>query len=156
MRPLSRALESSQRPRGRRLFSFRRPRFAYFWSHCIIYLRKSQIKMQPPRDRIPVFSLRIDRTMHFSGFSSKFCKKILFFAQAAENFSTGKPDATNLSRQSCGKLCGNCEKPLSPCGFPFSPVSTTGVFYVNSPCFFSAIEQKTPFFGRRNPHKIGE
>ena len=61
-------------------------------------------------------------------------------------FSTGPPGVTCVSHQECGKLCGNCEKLLSLCGFQLSPVSTKELFYVNKRLYFSFLKQKTLFF----------
>ena len=55
-------------------------------------------------------------------------------------FSTGPPGVTCVSHQECGKLCGNCEKLLSLCGFQLSPVSTKELFYVNKKRYFSRLE----------------
>ena len=82
----------------------------------------------------------------FSVYFSKECKKILFSMPPQKDFSTGMPGVTCVSHRECGKLCGNCEKPLSLCGFQLSPVSTRELFYVNKPFYFSFLKQKTLFF----------
>lgn len=90
----------------------------------------------------------------FSGGFSKQCKKILFCMLPQRRFSTGPPGVTCVSHRECGKLCGNCEKPLSPCGFSLSPVFTMAFVYVNEPAYFSFLERKSPFFGLRSTPKI--
>lgn len=82
----------------------------------------------------------------FSGGFSKQCKKILFCMLPQRRFSTGPPGVTCVSHRECGKLCGNCEKLLSLCGFQLSPVSTKELFYVNKRLYFSFLKQKTSFF----------
>ena len=110
--------------------------------------------MRTRRAKSPCFSARGGREIHFGVFFSKTCKKILFCPFLPADFSTLPPPATTVSTGECGKLCGNCEKPLSPCGFSLSPVFTMAFVYVNEPAYFSFLERKSPFFGLRSTPKI--
>lgn len=110
--------------------------------------------MRTRRAKSPCFSARGGREIHFGVFFSKTCKKILFCPFLPADFSTLSPPATTVSTGKCGKLCGNCEKPLSPCGFSLSPVFTMAFVYVNEPAYFSFLERKSPFFGLRSIPKI--
>lgn len=102
--------------------------------------------MRTRRGKSPCFSAGGGREIHFGVFFSKTCKKILFCPFLPADFSTLSPPATTVSTGECGKLCGNCEKPLSPCGFSLSPVFTMAFVYVNEPAYFSFLERKSPFF----------
>ena len=73
-----------------------------------------------------------------------FMQENSFLRLPSPAFSTPSPGVTRVFKRSCGKLCGNCEKPLSPCGFPLSPVFTTPLCYVNKVSIFSKKEQKSP------------
>lgn len=128
--------------------------FGTIYLHYTIVSRKSQIKMRTRRAKSPCFSARGGREIHFGVFFSKTCKKILFCPFLPADFSTLPPPATTVSTGKCGKLCGNCEKPLSPCGFSLSPVFTMAFVYVNEPAYFSFLERKSPFFGLRSTPKI--
>ena len=128
--------------------------FGTIYLHYTIVSRKSQIKMRTRRAKSPCFSARGGREIHFGVFFSKTCKKILFCPFLPADFSTLPPPATTVSTGECGKLCGNCEKPLSPCGFSLSPVFTMAFVYVNEPAYFSFLERKSPFFGLRSTPKI--
>lgn len=128
--------------------------FGTIYLHYTIVSRKSQIKMRTRRAKSPCFSARGGREIHFGVFFSKTCKKILFCPFLPADFSTLSPPATTVSTGKCGKLCGNCEKPLSPCGFSLSPVFTMAFVYVNEPAYFSFLERKSPFFGLRSIPKI--
>ena len=128
--------------------------FGTIYLHYTIVSRKSQIKMRTRRAKSPCFSARGGREIHFGVFFSKTCKKILFCPFLPADFSTLSPPATTVSTGECGKLCGNCEKPLSPCGFSLSPVFTMAFVYVNEPAYFSFLERKSPFFGLRSTPKI--
>lgn len=128
--------------------------FGTIYLHYTIVSRKSQIKMRTRRAKSPCFSARGGREIHFGVFFSKTCKKILFCPFLPADFSTLPPPATTVSTGKCGKLCGNCEKPLSPCGFSLSPVFTMAFVYVNEPAYFSFLERKSPFFGLGNTPKI--
>ena len=128
--------------------------FGTIYLHYTIVSRKSQIKMRTRRAKSPCFSARGGREIHFGVFFSKTCKKILFCPFLPADFSTLPPPATTVSTGKCGKLCGNCEKPLSPCGFSLSPVFTMAFVYVNGPAYFSFLERKSPFFGLRSTPKI--
>lgn len=128
--------------------------FGTIYLHYTIVSRKSQIKMRTRRAKSPCFSARGGREIHFGVFFSKTCKKILFCPFLPADFSTLPPPATTVSTGKCGKLCGNCEKPLSPCGFSLSPVFTMAFVYVNEPAYFSFLERKSPFFGLRSIPKI--
>ena len=128
--------------------------FGTIYLHYTIVSRKSQIKMRTRRAKSPCFSARGGREIHFGVFFSKTCKKILFCPFLPADFSTLPPPATTVSTGKCGKLCGNCEKPLSPCGFSLSPVFTMAFVYVNEPAYFSFLERKLPFFGLRSTPKI--
>ena len=128
--------------------------FGTIYLHYTIVSRKSQIKMRTRRAKSPCFSARGGREIHFGVFFSKTCKKILFCPFLPADFSTLSPPATTVSTGKCGKLCGNCEKPLSPCGFSLSPVFTMAFVYVNEPAYFSFLERKSPFFGLRSTPKI--
>lgn len=128
--------------------------FGTIYLHYTIVSRKSQIKMRTRRAKSPCFSARGGREIHFGVFFSKTCKKILFCPFLPADFSTLSPPATTVSTGECGKLCGNCEKPLSPCGFSLSPVFTMAFVYVNEPAHFSFLERKSPFFGLRSTPKI--
>lgn len=128
--------------------------FGTIYLHYTIVSRKSQIKMRTRRAKSPCFSARGGRKIHFGVFFSKICKKILFCPFLPADFSTLPPPATTVSTGKCGKLCGNCEKPLSPCGFSLSPVFTMAFVYVNEPAYFSFLERKSPFFGLRSTPKI--
>ena len=128
--------------------------FGTIYLHYTIVSRKSQIKMRTRRGKSPCFSARGGREIHFGVFFSKTCKKILFCPFLPADFSTLPPPATTVSTGECGKLCGNCEKPLSPCGFSLSPVFTMAFVYVNEPAYFSFLERKSPFFGLRSTPKI--
>ena len=128
--------------------------FGTIYLHYTIVSRKSQIKMRTRRGKSPCFSARGGREIHFGVFFSKTCKKILFCPFLPADFSTLPPPATTVSTGKCGKLCGNCEKPLSPCGFSLSPVFTMAFVYVNEPAYFSFLERKSPFFGLRSTPKI--
>lgn len=110
--------------------------------------------MRTRRAKSPCFSARGGREIHFGVFFSKTCKKILFCPFLPADFSTLPPPATTVSTGECGKLCGNCEKPLSPCGFSLSPVFTMAFVYVNEPAYFSFLERKSPFFCLENTPKI--
>ena len=130
-----------------------------FWhnifDHYTIVSRKSQIKMRTRRAKSPCFSARGGREIHFWG---------IFFQNLQENsflpllacglFHTAAPCNQPFPRGRCGKLCGNCEKPLSPCGFSLSPVFTMAFVYVNEPAYFSFLERKSPFFCLENTPKI--
>ena len=109
--------------------------FGTIYLHYTIVSRKSQIKMRTRRAKSPCFSARGGREIHFGVFFSKTCKKILFCPFLPADFSTLPPPATTVSTGKCGKLCGNCEKPLSPCGFSLSPVFTMAFVYVNEPAY---------------------
>ena len=87
-------------------------------------------------------------------FFPKPARKFFFCPFLPADFSTLPPPATTVSTGECGKLCGNCEKPLSPCGFSLSPVFTMAFVYVNEPAYFSFLERKSPFFGLRSTPKI--
>lgn len=128
--------------------------FGTIYLHYTIVSRKSQIKMRTRRGKSPCFSAGGGREIHFGVFFSKTCKKILFCPFLPADFSTLPPPATTVSTGKCGKLCGNCEKPLSPCGFSLSPVFTMAFVYVNEPAYFSFLERKSPFFGLRSTPKI--
>ena len=128
--------------------------FGTIYLHYTIVSRKSQIKMRTRRAKSPCFSARGGREIHFGVFFSKTCKKILFCPFLPADFSTLPSPATTVSTGECGKLCGNCEKPLSPCGFSLSPVFTMAFVYVNEPAYFSFLERKSPFFGLRSTPKI--
>lgn len=128
--------------------------FGTIYLHYTIVSRKSQIKMRTRRAKSPCFSAGGGREIHFGVFFSKTCKKILFCPFLPADFSTPPPPATTVSTGECGKLCGNCEKPLSPCGFSLSPVFTMAFVYVNEPAHFSFLERKSPFFGLRSTPKI--
>ena len=128
--------------------------FGTIYLHYTIVSRKSQIKMRTRRAKSPCFSARGGREIHFGVFFSKTCKKILFCPFLPADFSTLSPPATTVSTGKCGKLCGNCEKPLSPCGFSLSPVFTMAFVYVNEPAYFTFLERKSPFFGLRSIPKI--
>ena len=128
--------------------------FGTIYLHYTIVSRKSQIKMRTRRAKSPCFSARGGREIHFGVFFSKTCKKILLCPFLPADFSTLPPPATTVSTGECGKLCGNCEKPLSPCGFSLSPVFTMAFVYVNEPAYFSFLERKSPFFGLRSTPKI--
>ena len=128
--------------------------FGTIYLHYTIVSRKSQIKMRTRRAKSPCFSARGGREIHFGVFFSKTCKKILFCPFLPADFSTPPPPATTVSTGECGKLCGNCEKPLSPCGFSLSPVFTMAFVYVNEPAYFSFLERKSPFFCLENTPKI--
>ena len=128
--------------------------FGTIYLHYTIVSRKSQIKMRTRRAKSPCFSARGGREIHFGVFFSKTCKKILFCPFLPADFSTLPPPATTVSTGECGKLCGNCEKPLSPCGFSLSPVFTMAFVYVNEPAYFSFLERKSPFFCLGNTPKI--
>lgn len=128
--------------------------FGTIYLHYTIVSRKSQIKMRTRRAKSPCFSARGGREIHFGVFFSKTCKKILFCPFLPADFSTLPPPATTVSTGKCGKLCGNCEKPLSPCGFSLSPVFTMAFVYVNEPAYFSFLERKSPFFCLENIPKI--
>ena len=128
--------------------------FGTIYLHYTIVSRKSQIKMRTRRAKSPCFSAGGGREIHFGVFFSKTCKKILFCPFLPADFSTPPPPATTVSTGECGKLCGNCEKPLSPCGFSLSPVFTMAFVYVNEPAYFSFLERKSPFFGLRSIPKI--
>ena len=110
--------------------------------------------MQPPCGFLPVFSPGRGRNIRFSAFLSMKCKKILFAWVSPPRFSTGLRKGNLFFHGDCGKLCGNCEKPLSPCGFSLSPVFTMAFVYVNEPAYFSFLERKLPFFGLRSTPKI--
>ena len=128
--------------------------FGTIYLHYTIVSRKSQIKMRTRRAKSPCFSAGGGREIHFGVFFSKTCKKILFCPFLPADFSTLPPPATTVSTGKCGKLCGNCEKPLSPCGFSLSPVFTMAFVYVNEPAYFSFLERKSPFFCLGNTPKI--
>ena len=128
--------------------------FGTIYLHYTIVSRKSQIKMRTRRAKSPCFSAGGGREIHFGVFFSKTCKKILFCPFLPADFSTLPPPATTVSTGECGKLCGNCEKPLSPCGFSLSPVFTMAFVYVNEPAHFSLLERKSPFFALRSTPKI--
>lgn len=128
--------------------------FGTIYLHYTIVSRKSQIKMRTRRAKSPCFSAGGGREIHFGVFFSKTCKKILFCPFLPADFSTLPPPATTVSTGKCGKLCGNCEKPLSPCGFSLSPVFTMAFVYVNEPAYFSFLERKSPFFCLQNTPKI--
>ena len=87
-------------------------------------------------------------------FFPKPARKFFFCPFLPADFSTLPPPATTVSTGKCGKLCGNCEKPLSPCGFSLSPVFTMAFVYVNEPAYFSFLERKSPFFCLENTPKI--
>lgn len=87
-------------------------------------------------------------------FFPKPARKFFFCPFLPADFSTLPPPATTVSTGECGKLCGNCEKPLSPCGFSLSPVFTMAFVYVNEPAYFSFLERKSPFFCLGNTPKI--
>ena len=87
-------------------------------------------------------------------FFPKPARKFFFCPFLPADFSTLPPPATTVSTGKCGKLCGNCEKPLSPCGFSLSPVFTMAFVYVNEPAYFSFLERKSPFFCLGNTPKI--
>lgn len=87
-------------------------------------------------------------------FFPKPARKFFFCPFLPADFSTLSPPATTVSTGECGKLCGNCEKPLSPCGFSLSPVFTMAFVYVNEPAYFSFLERKSPFFCLENTPKI--
>lgn len=87
-------------------------------------------------------------------FFPKPARKFFFCPFLPADFSTLSPPATTVSTGECGKLCGNCEKPLSPCGFSLSPVFTMAFVYVNEPAYFSFLERKSPFFCLGNTPKI--
>ena len=110
--------------------------------------------MQPPCGFLPVFSPGRGRNIRFSAFLSMKCKKILFAGVSPPRFSTALRKGNLFFHGDCGKLCGNCEKPLSPCGFSLSPVFTMAFVYVNEPAYFSFLERKSPFFGLRSTPKI--
>ena len=56
-------------------------------------------------------------------FFPKPARKFFFAPSCLRTFPHRRPLTTTVSTGECGKLCGNCEKPLSPCGFSLSPFS---------------------------------
>lgn len=129
--------------------------FGTIYLHYTIVSRKSQIKMADKKGEKPVFFRQGRQGNPFWGdFFPKPARKFFFCPFLPADFSTLPPPATTVSTGKCGKLCGNCEKPLSPCGFSLSPVFTMAFVYVNEPAYFSFLERKSPFFGLRSTPKI--
>lgn len=80
-------------------------------------------------------------------------QKNSFLSPSAAGFSTRLHNAEFIFPGTCGKLCGICEKPLVPGGFPHSTVFAPLWNYGNIRLDFSWEELKTQSFFLSRTHK---
>ncbi len=103
--------------------------------------------MQPPRrTRIPVFSLRGDRNHAFWGIFFQILQENSFFRPGGRGLFHRETRRNHRFPRECGKLCGNCEKPLSPCGLFTFPRFHNGFRLCKRTCLFFVFRTKIAFF----------
>ena len=130
--------------------------FGTIYLHYTIVSRKSQIKMRTRRAKSRCFSARGGRKSILGYFFPKPARKFFFAPSCPRTFPHCRPPATTVSTGKCGKLCGNCEKPLSPCGFSLSPVFQHGFRLCKRTCLFFLFRTKIAvFLPEKHPQDTG-